>query len=92
MVTEKCALVDDNKICFNNYFLNSGLQILIKFNDGFEIKKSFNPTVSGFLYRFLGSPPVSLHCLVKFTNDKIGLVHSFGFTLLSKKKYATPLS
>ncbi|MCM2277548.1 MAG: hypothetical protein NDJ89_05680 [Oligoflexia bacterium] len=67
--------------------MNEGLILSAKGLSGKNATLDFPPTISGVLGRFLGAPVATLYLIVEFSEDRLGLLHSYGFTLLKSGRF-----
>lgn len=93
LVSENCTSTDAVTICYENYFLNTGLKIFIReLSDGdSRLELNFKPEVNRLLSRFIGAAPARLHTVIKFSNRRVGLLHSFGFTLFRGNNFCSTI-
>ncbi|MBK7960929.1 MAG: hypothetical protein IPK04_06815 [Bdellovibrionales bacterium] len=82
-----CVQYGDAQICGSSFMMNSGFILSLELPGKTPLSEKFNPSISDFLYRFIGAPPASLYSEVKFFPETIGLMHTFGFTLIRQGRF-----
>ena len=88
VLSGECVGAADISICRETFMMQSGLALLVK-KDGVTLAKKFWPSPSGFFYRFLGAPTVAIYKIIPIKDNQVGIVHSYGFTLVKDGKYCT---
>jgi len=78
---ESCFNVETFKFCYENVWLNTRLKMYVIIGDQRIDAKPIGGSFSDILYRFIGSPPASLHAIIRFEKEVYGLLHKYGFTL-----------
>lgn len=83
----QCAGFENYTVCGESNFLGTDLNVTLYRSEKPIAKKTLEGKFTDGFFRLLGAPSVRIYTSIYFKEDKIGLLTSFGFTLINRGSF-----